>query len=624
MFVAMEEKVSLKKKSSWSFGLAKFSKKGGGGGGESKEQVPEEFVCPISQSLMADPVIVASGYSFERQCIQRWFQLGNRHCFKSGIILEHGTLTPNLQLHSMILGWCDKHKVARPQPPTAELAWQLVEASGVRAAPAPSAVPRHDSDLERPGFSGDGRPDPFDDDDDDDKSGGSSRSAQLSSGRDGGNQQQVEQEYSESSAPTSTTPDQDAPLWKRREQGTSSGEFNKSSEFRGSNLQSSSYNHPNSGEWPASPLQSRYVHSASAHVLRGQMENFDAHRDGIPLPLATTPSSYGISEAGEYGAAEGIEGELLYKLHHQHAVEQEEGAAEIRMLTRNTDPSVDYRATLCTPAVLEALVSLMQSRYSGVQSNAVAAIMNLSLSNENKIKIARAGAIPVLIEVLKTQCDAAQEHATGALFSLALSDENKMAIGVLGAIPPLIHVLRVGSQGARCDAAMALYQLSFAQINRGKLIKAGAVGILLRLLQEEGSDLVSRALLILSNLAVIPDGRSTICEGNGISVLVSLIAYQSSLGGPPDQVREHAAAALVQLSNHNLRFKAQALQAGALEPLTMLAEQGTQRARDKATLLLNILRTESKFSGAGDTALYAPALYGRKAADSMRPDSAGF
>jgi hypothetical protein len=265
------------------------------------------------------------------------------------------------------------------------------------------------------------------------------------------------------------------------------------------------------------------------------MENSDARRDGIPLPLATTPSSYGISEAGEYGAAEGIEGELLYKLHHQHAVEQEEGAAEIRMLTRNTDPSVDYRATLCTPAVLEALVSLMQSRYSGVQSNAVAAIMNLSLSNENKMKIARAGAIPVLIEVLKTQCDAAQEHATGALFSLALSDENKMAIGVLGAIPPLIHVLRVGSQGARCDAAMALYQLSFAQINRGKLIKAGAVGILLRLLQEEGSDLVSRALLILSNLAVIPDGRSAICEGNGISVLVSLIAYQSSLSGPPDQ-----------------------------------------------------------------------------------------
>ncbi len=76
-------------------------------------------------------------------------------------------------------------------------------------------------------------------------------------------------------------------------------------------------------------------------------------------------------------------------------------------------------------------------------------------------------------------------------------------------------------------------------------------------------------------------------------------------------VRAHAAAALVQLSNHNLRFRTQALQAGALEPLTMLAEQGTQHARDKATLLLNILCTEKKLTVEGNTALYAPALYGQ-------------
>ncbi len=83
-------------------------------------------------------------------------------------------------------------------------------------------------------------------------------------------------------------------------------------------------------------------------------------------------------------------------------------------------------------------------------------------------------------------------------------------------------------------------------------------------------------------------------------------------------MRAHAAAALVQLSNHNLRFKAQALQAGALEPLTMLVEQGTQRAQNNATLLLNILCTERKLSVEGNTALYAPALYGHQAAESMR------
>ncbi|CAK9881354.1 unnamed protein product [Sphagnum jensenii] len=641
----MEDKASLKKKSAWSSYFTKFSKKGGGGRevGWPDVEIPEAFVCPISQSLMAEPVIVASGYTFERQCIQRWFQVGNRNCFKSGVALEHGSLTPNVQMQSAILGWCDKHKVARPLPPSAELAWQLVEVSAARAAAAAAVVPWDDSDPARPGFSGNGRLDPFDDDDDDNAD--RSRSGQRNGGRNGGIRP-VEQDYDESSAASWRTRNQDAPLWKMRGQNTSSlpcstsrefsREYSKNSDFgrssgKESSLQSSSYNQFNSGEWPDSPMQSQYVHSASEHMLREETENSEARRHGIEPPLATTASSYNISQAGEYEASEGIEAELLYKLYHQNVAEQEEGAAEIWRLTRNLNPGLDYRATLCTPDVLKALVSLMQSQYPGIQTNALAAVMNLSIPNNNKIQIANAGAIPVLIKLLKSQSDLAQELITGALSNLALNDGNKMAIGVLGAVPPLLHVLRVGSQGAQRDAAMALYQLSFSQNNCVKLIKAGAVGILLHLMQVEASDLVSHALLILSNLAGIQEGRSAISEGNGISVLISLIAYDS-LVDPIHQdgedtssraqdwasVQEYAAAALVKLSNHNLRFRAQALQAGALEPLMILAEQGTQCARDNATLLLNILHTENKLSGVMNTPLYAPASHGHKAADSRR------
>ncbi|CAK9216396.1 unnamed protein product [Sphagnum jensenii] len=609
-------KAPVKKKSSWSLPFTKPSRKevGGVGGSLSNALPPGEFVCRISQSLMAEPVLVASGYSFERQCIQRWFQLGFRHCFESGVVLENTSLTPNLQLQTAIVAWCDKHKVARPQPPSPDLTWQLVEFSLSRAAPASAvaALVREDSDPARPGFYGDRTRDLFDDKSD------------VFSGRNGDIEAAEEEEYETASAPSWTTRDLDTPVWKRRglqsssslsssSSGESSREFNnKSSEFSRSSRtdQSSSYNnHPNSGEWPAaSPLQQS--------------------------SFVSTLSSHGISEAEEYGATEGdVEEMLLYKLHHRHAVEQEEGASEIRRLARNTDPSVDYRETLCTPDVLKALLSLLQSGYPGVQTNAVAAILNLSLADDNRIRVVRAGAIPPLIHVLKSGTDAAQEYATGAFRSLALSEENKMVIGVLGAIPPLIHVLRVGSSGAQRDAAKALYQLSSYQTNCGKMIKAGAIGILLQILQEKTSHLVALATQLLSNLAVTQEGRSLICEGNGIAVLISLIAYKSSpdpldqdggdgnsSGGVDDwaTVQAHAAAALVQLSNHNLRFRAQALQAGALEPLTMLAEQGTQRARDKATLLLNILCTERKLTVEGNTALYAPALYGHLAAESMR------
>ena len=78
-------------------------------------------------------------------------------------------------------------------------------------------------------------------------------------------------------------------------------------------------------------------------------------------------------------------------------------------------------------------------------------------------------------------------------------------------------------------------------------------------------------------------------------------------------VREHAAAALLQLSHHNIRFKTQALQAGALEPLAALQESGTQRAKDKAATLLNILKQSPSQDQCGDEGevLYGRALYRR-------------
>ena len=34
--------------------------------------VPYHFVCPISLSLMEDPVVTPSGVSYERECIEKW------------------------------------------------------------------------------------------------------------------------------------------------------------------------------------------------------------------------------------------------------------------------------------------------------------------------------------------------------------------------------------------------------------------------------------------------------------------------------------------------------------------------------------------------------------------------
>lgn len=78
-------------------------------------------------------------------------------------------------------------------------------------------------------------------------------------------------------------------------------------------------------------------------------------------------------------------------------------------------------------------------------------------------------------------------------------------------------------------------------------------------------------------------------------------------------VREHAAAALLQLSHNNLRFKTQALQRGAIEPLVAVQETGSQRAREKASALLRILTESPNQEGGEGEALYARALYRRGA-----------
>ncbi|CAN1126427.1 U-box domain-containing protein 10 [Linum perenne] len=71
--------------------------------------IPDDFLCPISLELMRDPVIVATGQTYERSFIQRWIDAGNMTCPKTQQKLQHSTLTPNYVLRSLIAQWCMKH-----------------------------------------------------------------------------------------------------------------------------------------------------------------------------------------------------------------------------------------------------------------------------------------------------------------------------------------------------------------------------------------------------------------------------------------------------------------------------------------------------------------------------------
>ncbi|KAL3649277.1 hypothetical protein CASFOL_005680 [Castilleja foliolosa] len=78
--------------------------------------VPEEFKCPLSKELMRDPVIIASGQTFDRPFIQKWLDSGNRTCPQTQQVLTHTILTPNHLIRKMTSQWCKNHGIKLPVP----------------------------------------------------------------------------------------------------------------------------------------------------------------------------------------------------------------------------------------------------------------------------------------------------------------------------------------------------------------------------------------------------------------------------------------------------------------------------------------------------------------------------
>ena len=82
---------------------------------------PEELRCPISLQLMSDPVIIASGQTYERVCIEKWFRDGHNTCPKTQQKLSHLCLTPNYCVKGLVASWCEQNGVPIPEGPPESL-----------------------------------------------------------------------------------------------------------------------------------------------------------------------------------------------------------------------------------------------------------------------------------------------------------------------------------------------------------------------------------------------------------------------------------------------------------------------------------------------------------------------
>lgn len=77
------------------------------------EDIPNGFLCPISQEIMRDPVIAENGFSYERSDIQQWFDDGNSLSPDTGLPLKHKNLVPNINLKKSIQDWLVEHSIPK-------------------------------------------------------------------------------------------------------------------------------------------------------------------------------------------------------------------------------------------------------------------------------------------------------------------------------------------------------------------------------------------------------------------------------------------------------------------------------------------------------------------------------
>uniref|UniRef100_A0A0D9WNR4 RING-type E3 ubiquitin transferase n=1 Tax=Leersia perrieri TaxID=77586 RepID=A0A0D9WNR4_9ORYZ len=343
-----------------------------------------------------------------------------------------------------------------------------------------------------------------------------------------------------------------------------------------------------------------------------------------PVSSVRTRSHYSDGSAQQETRQSGDFNSMEEKIMGMLGAEDEQEAA-MALLRKATRENKEVRRQLCTPRLLAALRPMLLSSDAGVQVNAAAALVNLSLEPENKVRIVRSGAVSPLVEVLKGGHPEARDHAAGAVYSLAVEDENRAAIGVLGAIPPLLDLFAcAGAEHlARREAGMALYHVSISGMNRSKIARTpGVVRTLLAVAvavaesrdrdHHRGSDadaaaaLQRIAVMILANLAGCPDGRTALMDGGAVAAVVRLMSSGAAAAGSAEE--EYCISALYGMSRGSLRFRGLARAAGVEAVLTPVAEAaGGGVGRDMARRTLRAMRGEDD-----EAAVTATGLLGRQ------------
>ncbi|KAI3726335.1 hypothetical protein L1987_66132 [Smallanthus sonchifolius] len=530
--------------------------------------IPPDFCCPLSLELMTDPVIVASGQTYERGYIRKWLDLGLTVCPKTMQTLVHTNLIPNYTVKALISSWCESYNVKLPDPVKTLTLTQPRSPDSTQAIGSPSgpihqeetAIPlvhhaqssSEDSLLELP-ENGHELP----------ESGDHSVESGIQSLNIGGMNEKSTAGHQRTVSNSSTHSDTSFSQELHEANGLSATQAATPSSSDASG-EAAPDPQPASTATTTPPIQlfSPRFETRHRHPLwRRPSERYGPR-------IVSSPTTETRSDLTEL---ETQVKKLVEDLSSASIDVVKNSAGELRLLARH---NMDNRIVIASCGAISLLIGLLPSTDEKVQENTVTTLLNLSINDNNKMAIANAGAIEPLIHVLETGSSEAKENSAATLFSLSVIEDNKIRIGRSGAIRPLVDLLGNGTPRGKKDAATALFNLSIFHENKSRMVQAGAIRYLVELM-DPAAGMVDKAVAVLSNLATTPEGRAAIGQEGGIPVLVEVVELGSARG------KENAAAALLQLCTDSSRFCKMVMEEGAVPPLVALSQSGTPRAREK-------------------------------------------
>ncbi|TKY52745.1 U-box domain-containing protein 3 [Spatholobus suberectus] len=542
---------------------------------KSGVSIPPYFRCPLSLELMLDPVIVASGQTYDRQSIQKWLDHGLTVCPKTRQRLTHINLIPNYTVKAMIATWCEENNVKLSGNSEHNKSFCITSTSDnllpqdlphdccVGSLPSSNSISRSSLQTEN-AFEKQ-------------KCDNSFRLCGECNGCRSGATEKCEQQspytHSRSESFSSSISSTDCAHAVSKELSGISNKHQNVKVLSGEITKvCPSPGNKQSGISPWLSGKQFQNPGSNVGVLENGNNNNNSHSRVDSHPVFTSGSD-------ELTTSSHVN-KLIEDLHSQTIETQTTAAEELRLLTKHNK---ENRIIVGQCGAVMPLLSLLYSDVKITQEHAVTALLNLSINEDNKVLIMETGAIEPLIHVLKTGNDSAKENSAAALFSLSVIENNKARIGRSGAVKALVDLLASGTLRGKKDAATALFNLSIFHENKARIVQAGAVKFLVRLMGH-ADGMVDKAVALLSNLSTIPEGRLEIAREGGVPLLVEIVESGSQRG------KENAASILLQLCLHSPKFCNLVLQEGAVPPLVGLSQSGTPRAKEKAQQLLSHFR----------------------------------